>query len=209
MPKPVADIELSVSEEDGIRFLHFGSEWVQGAMKIRAPHALVLDYTQDLMVWEGWLDAPTHIVHLGLGAGSTTKYCLQAHPNARVTAVEISSAVYACAVQCFKLPSRHPRLRVAICDAAKWVRDRRNHSSADVLIVDLYDAHARGPVHDSVPFYRDCRRVLRVGGAMTVNVFGDGWGFEDSFAHVLEAFDGAVEALEPCSAGNRVIFARA
>jgi spermidine synthase len=200
--------EISVSEQDGIRYLHFGSEWVQGAMNIRRPHELVLDYTNDLMVWEGAVDVPTHIVHLGLGAASTVKYCLKTHPRAMNTAVEISPAVHACALQCFKLPSTHAKLNVVIADAAKWVRDKRNHARADVLIVDLYDAQAQGPVYDSVAFYRDCRRVLRAGGAMTVNVFGEGWGFDDSFTHAFEAFDGAVEALAPGSAGNRVIFSR-
>ncbi len=202
-------LDISVSEEDGIRYLHFGSEWVQGAMRIRAPHALVLDYTQDLMVWESCFDdPPAHIVNLGLGAASTTKYCLKTYPHAQVTAVELAPKVRDCAIQCFKLPAHDPRLNVVIADAAEWVRARANANSADVLIVDLYDADANGPVHDSVAFYKNCRNVLRAGGAMTVNVFGEGWGFEDSFAHVFEAFEGAAEALAPCAAGNRVILAR-
>lgn len=176
---------------------------------MRAPYELVLDYTQELMVWEGCIEAPAHIVHLGLGAGSTVKYCLKHHPGAMNTVVEIAPQVHRCAMQCFKLPRQHPKLRVEIADAARWVRAREHAACADVLIVDLYDAEACGPVNDSVGFYRYCRRVLRHGGAMTVNVFGDGWGFEDSFANVFEAFEGAVEALAPCGAGNRIILARA
>jgi spermidine synthase len=205
----VSVFPISVSEEDGIRYLHFGSEWVQGAMSIRRPNELILDYTNDLMVWEGCGDQPKHIVHFGLGAASTVKYCLKAHPRAMNTVVEIAREVHLCAVQCFKLPPFHAMLNVIYADAARWVKQRANAGVADVLIVDLYDTQANGPVHDSVGFYRACKNVLKKNGAMTVNVFGEGWGFEDSFAHVFEAFDGAAEALAPCSAGNRVILARA
>ena len=42
-------IPIDISEESGIRYLHFGSEWVQGAMRIRKPDALELDYTREMM----------------------------------------------------------------------------------------------------------------------------------------------------------------
>ncbi len=202
-------IDLHISEEDGIRYLHFGSEWIQGAMKIRAPYTLVLDYTNDLMVWEGCVDLPpAHIVTLGLGAGSVAKYCLKNYPKSRLTAIEIAPQVCVAAHRFFKLPATDDRFEIEIIDAAKWVRAKAHHGSCDVMIIDLYDADAFGPVHDSVAFYRDCKRCLRPGGAITVNVFGAGFGFEDSFAHVFEAFDGAAEALAPCAAGNRIILAR-
>lgn len=41
----------SLSEADGIRYLHFGTEWVQGAMLIRDPARLVLEYTAQMMAW--------------------------------------------------------------------------------------------------------------------------------------------------------------
>ena len=40
---------IEISESAGIRNLHFGSDWVQGAMRICRPHALVLEYTQVMM----------------------------------------------------------------------------------------------------------------------------------------------------------------
>jgi spermidine synthase len=199
---------INLSEEDGLRYLHFGSAWIQGAMRIRRPFDLVVDYTNDMMVWEGCVDAPAHIVQLGLGAGSLTKYCWKHYPNARITAVEISSQVIACAHAYFKLPALDDRLHIVCTDAAQWVRASANQEACDVLQVDLYDANARGPLFDTVAFYANCRRTLRRGGAMTVNVFGEDWGFEHSFANVFEAFEGACEALEPCAAGNRVILAR-
>jgi len=42
MPTPV-----DISEEAGVRYLHFGSDWIQGAMRIARPWALELDYTRE------------------------------------------------------------------------------------------------------------------------------------------------------------------
>jgi hypothetical protein len=41
---------IEVSEERGVRYLHFGSDFVQGAMRIARPWALELVYTRDLML---------------------------------------------------------------------------------------------------------------------------------------------------------------
>ncbi len=198
---------VTLSEQNGIRYLHFGSEWIQGAMRIKKPFELEIDYTRDMMAWQPYVEAPEHIVQLGLGAGSLTKYCYKNYSSARITAVEINPQVVVCARQFFKLPDDDERLAVLLQDAGAWVSHIHNRASCDVLQVDLYDAQARGPVYDSLEFYQQCRKALRRGGAMAVNVFGNGWGFEDSFAAVFEAFDGACEAMDPVDAGNRIILA--
>ena len=68
---------IEISESAGIRNLHFGSDWVQGAMRICRPHALVLEYTQVMMASLLLRDAgeqfkrwPRRALLIGLGAGS-------------------------------------------------------------------------------------------------------------------------------------------
>ena len=39
-------MNIDISEEAGVRYLHFGSSWIQGAMRIARPFALELDYTR-------------------------------------------------------------------------------------------------------------------------------------------------------------------
>ena len=41
---------IQVSEERGVRYLHFGSHWVQGAMRMSRPYALELEYTREMML---------------------------------------------------------------------------------------------------------------------------------------------------------------
>ncbi|MBL8502505.1 MAG: spermidine synthase, partial [Rhodocyclaceae bacterium] len=44
MPMPI-----DISEEAGVRYLHFGSDWIQGAIRIARPRALELDKTREMM----------------------------------------------------------------------------------------------------------------------------------------------------------------
>ena len=43
-------MNINTSEAAGVRYLHFGSDWVQGAMRIARPYALELDYTKEMML---------------------------------------------------------------------------------------------------------------------------------------------------------------
>src|SRR4051794_19647008 len=65
---------VTLSEQDGARYLHFGTEWVQGAMRIRKPDWPELEYAQQMMAWMLFVDAPRAIAQLGLGAATLTKF---------------------------------------------------------------------------------------------------------------------------------------
>ena len=150
-------LNLSFSEEDGFRYLHFGSPWIQGAMNIRRPYDLVLQYPRQMMACGLFYPHPTHILQLGLGAASLTKFCLR-YTEAQVDVVEISQTVVAAATQWFRLPVDHERLNIHLSDAKAFLNDTGAFTAPDWLQVDLYDADARGPVYDTVDFYALCRR---------------------------------------------------
>ena len=164
---------VTLSEMDGCRYLHFGTEWVQGAMRIRKPDWLELEYAQQMMAWMLFIDKPQHIVQLGLGTAALTKFCYRQFPVAQVTAVELNPAVIQICQTMFKLPDNDARLTVLEMDAEQFVADINRHKTLDVLQVDLYDATARGPVLDSPEFYQACSDCLKPDGIMTVNLFGD------------------------------------
>ena len=196
---------VTLSEQDGVLFLHFGTEWVQGAMRIRKPDWPELEYAQQMMAWMLFIDAPRAIVQLGLGAATLTKYCYRQFPEAQVTAVELNPSVIAICASMFKLPPEDERLRVLEMDAMDFVLDDANHDTIDALQCDLYDATARGPVLDTPEFYQACNACLTDRGVMTVNLFGDHPSFAKNikamrfaFAHVIclpEVHDGNVVAL--------------
>ena len=49
--------EVSVSDDGDVRYLHLGTPWVQGSMRIRDPFDIDLEYVQRMM---GWRCRPIH-----------------------------------------------------------------------------------------------------------------------------------------------------
>ena len=197
---------VTLSEQDGVRFLHFGTEWVQGAMRIRKPDHIELEYAQQMMGWMLFLDQPARIVQLGLGTGALTKASKRWYPDAQVTAVELNPSVIDVCRSMFKLPPDDDKLSVLEMDAMDFVQDRRHHRKVDVLQIDLYDATARGPVLDTPEFYRACANCLTPNGIATINLFGDHPSYKKNLAAIYPAFD-AVIALPEVHEGNIVVIA--
>ncbi len=196
--------QITLSEEDGVRYLHFGTEWVQGAMRVRRPWSIVLEYQQQMMAPLLFLPAPARVLQLGLGAAALTRFCYR-HLEAEICVVEVSDEVLATARRWFALPDDDERLHVIVDDARNVVAHPRLRASVDWLQVDLYDRAARGPVLDDPAFYLACRRALRDPGVAVFNLFGRG--FEASFARIAAAFGGRALVLPEADAGNRVVLA--
>lgn len=203
-----ADPPIELSEQDGVRYLHFGSVWVQGAMRIRRPFELELDYVRNMMAWLLFMAPPQQLLQLGLGAAALTKWCWRFLPPTRVTAVEAGAGVIAACHQWFALPTPDERLRLVCADAGEFVARPRERGQYGVIQVDVYDRDARGPVLDSLSFYRDCRRCLEPPGMLVVNLFGgDRRSFTENLERIVAVFDSQVLVLPPVAAGNLVVLA--
>lgn len=197
---------VTLSEMDGVRYLHFGTEWVQGAMRIRKPDWPELEYAQQMMAWMLFVRSPQRIVQLGLGTGALTKFSYRQFPNAMVEAIELNPAVISICRSMFKLPPNDDRLQVHEMDALDYVNEHAPADSIDALQVDLYDATARGPVLDTAEFYCACRDALAPHGVMTVNLFGDHPSYTKNLKAMRFAFD-AVLCLPEVHEGNVVALA--
>ena len=182
----------TTTEFKGVRSLHLGTSWVQGAMRLAKPDNIELEYVQMMMMWMLFLDQPKHIVQLGLGSAALTKFSYQRFPNAKVTVAELNPNVIAICHALFGLPPNDARLDVREMDAMDFVRDSANHGTVDVLQVDLYDEEARGPVLDSPEFYQGCFDCLTEGGIMTTNVFGDFVNYDKNLQNMELVFDAVV-----------------
>ena len=198
---------VTFSEERGVRFLHFGTDWIQGAMRLAKPDWLELEYAQQMMAWTLFLDAPAAIAQLGLGAAALTKFCYRHFSSAQIVAVELNPAVIVAAHTMFKLPADDARLAVHEADAMAFVADNAQRGAFDALQIDLYDATARGPVLESLAFYEACRSCLTSPGVATINLFGDHASFSRNMKTLAAAFEGRVVALPEVHAGNRIAIA--
>jgi spermidine synthase len=182
----------TITEFEGVRSLHLGTSWVQGAMRLSRPEAIELEYVQMMMMWMLFVQQPRHIVQLGLGSAALTKFCYQRFPDARVSAAELNPNVIAICHAHFGLPPNDARLDVREMNALDFVMDPANHGTVDVLQVDLYDEEARGPVLDSPEFYQACADCLGTNGIMTANVFGDFSHYDRNLEAMEQAFDAVV-----------------
>jgi len=212
MNRPRQTLEpATMSEQDGVRYLHLGTPWVQGAMRIRKPQAIELEYVQRMMAWMLWRPqeelAQGHAVQLGLGAAAITRFTHKVL-RMRTTAVELNPTVISACRLWFQLPADDARLSVLEADADAWVRDAAHLQTADVLSVDLYDHDAAAPVLDSDAFYAACPGVPVHGGLMTVHLFGRDASFGASAARIAAAFGSdQVWSLRPTREGNTVVVA--
>lgn len=201
---------IDISEEAGIRYLHFGSRWIQGAMRIARPWHLELDYTREMMVPLLLRDErrfPRKVLLIGLGAASLTKFIYRNLPLAHLTVVEIEPRVAIAAKQYFKLPEDDKRIHLVIADGAQYVLG--TEKKFDLILVDGFNERARPGELNTLPFYQACRTRLTEHGIMAVNLIGLTRGVQDSFSHIATAFDTRALMFPSCDSGNVIAFASA
>jgi spermidine synthase len=203
--------EVNFSDMGDVRYLHLGTEWVQGSMLLDKPFDIHLEYVQRMMAWLLFVEpssvAQRHSMQLGLGAASLTKFCWK-KLRMKTTAIELNPQVVAACRLWFKLPADDARLSVVLGDAAEVAAHGHWHGQVDALQVDLYDHEAAAPVLDSEAFYADCRKLLTEDGVMTVNLFGRSSSFDKSAGHIKAAFGAeAVWAFRPTREGNTIVTA--
>ena len=185
---------VTFSESGGIRYLHFGTELIQGAMRIRDPNAIYLEYNQQMMAWLLFLETKSgmQVAQLGLGTGALTKFTYQHCPAVISTVVELNSAVIVSARSMFSMPDDDRRLKSLQIDAKEFVKNPKNKNTYDAVQVDLYDAICDGPSVSSLEFYKGCYNILKEPGVLTVNLFSRHKSFKINLKNICVAFDNRV-----------------
>lgn len=196
---------IEISEEAGVRTLHFGSDWIQGAMRIARPWNLELEYTREMMASLLLRDAPRKVLLIGLGAASLTKFLYRHYPLAHLTVVEIEPAVVAAARQFFKLPEDPKRIHLVIGDGAEYMLNC--NKEFDLILVDGFDENARTGALQTLPFYQACRARLSDDGIVAVNLLTRSRGFAATAARITGAFDDRVLVFPSCESGNAIALA--
>jgi spermidine synthase len=199
---------IDISEQAGVRFLHFGSTWVQGAMRIARPWNLELEYTREMMASLLLRDEkrwPRKVLLIGLGAASLTKFLYRYRPLAHLTIVEIEPSVVAAARQFFKLPEDDKRINMVIADGVEYVFN--TDKKFDLILVDGFNEHAHPGGLNTLPFYQACRTHLSDQGVLAVNLIGLSRGVMGGFAHINQAFEDRALMFPSCESGNTIAFA--
>jgi spermidine synthase len=185
---------VTFSESGGVRYLHFGSELIQGAMRIRDPDEIYLEYNQQMMAWLLFLETQPgmRVAQLGLGTGALTKFQHRYCPAVKTTVVELNPAVIISARSMFFTPDDDRRLETLQTDAKAFVQSAKQQKQYDAVQVDLYDAICDGPAASSLDFYKGCYDILKSTGVMTVNLFSRHKSFDINLQNICEAFHNRV-----------------
>jgi spermidine synthase len=108
----------------------------------------------------------------------------------------------------FSVPPDDARLAIHRGDAARFVAEAGGREQWGVIQADVYDSQARGPVCDSLAFYRACRAALDpAGGILVVNLFGETASYARNLSRIARAFEARVLVLPAVPAENVVVLA--
>jgi spermidine synthase len=193
-----------VRTRDGHRTLEFSPGDVQSAMRLARPDALVLAYARAMMCFVLFVPRPRHVVMVGLGGGSLAKFCYRHLPGARITVIELRADVIALREQ-FQVPPDDARFSVVHADAADYIGCLAG--SADVLLVDGFDADGLPPALGTERFYASCRRALRDGGVLVANIFSYDPHYRAMLARLSRVFPGRVCWFDRIAGNNQILFA--
>jgi spermidine synthase len=165
---------LLISEHHGLRTLHFGSEWVQGQMRISKPADLALGYAQEMTAPLLFVPPAKTIYVAGLGVGALPRWALANWSESlkKLDIVELRGDVIALTSHAFPLPLDDARVKITEGDAAKVIA-LRGASTMDWIWVDCYDGRGRVGALESAEFYAEAHRVLKKNGVFVANMWSN------------------------------------
>ncbi len=196
---------VNVSEVNGVRTLHLGSDSVQSAMRIGQPYQLELEYSRCMMGFLLFNPQPRHIVSIGLGGGSLAKFIHHSLPGATSLSVEINPEVVAAARAYFHLPDEDERFQLLIGDGAQYVAEHPD--SCDVLLVDGFNSHSQADELASQAFYDRCAQALGDNGMLSVNLWGTDPRHTEYVERIGKSFDQLVLRIPAAHHGNVAVLA--
>lgn len=193
-----------VVDDGTVRRLHFSLDFVQSEMTLADPDALRFAYTRNMMAFLLFLPRPKHVVVVGLGGGSLSKFCYRQLPRARVTTIEIDEDVIEFG-KLFRLPAADARMNFIHADAADYFASTAD--VADVILIDGCDRNGVAPNFCNETFYRNLHTRLAPKGMLVMNLIGGGRVLETHLKHVASTFSGRVMVVNVSAGGNRLLFA--
>ena len=193
-----------VMDDGTVRRLHFSLRLTQSEMRLDAPDELAVAYTRAMLGFLLFQPIPKHVVIVGLGGGSLTKYCYRNLARSRVTTVELMAGVIACR-DWFQIPPDDERLKIVQADAADYFA--REPDGADAILLDAYDEEGVAPQLCTLVFYANLRAHLKPRGVLVANISGHSLTAETHIDLIRKAFDGRMTVVDVMSDGNRIVYA--
>ncbi len=194
-----------VAEDDRRKTLRFDSRYLQSAMYKHAPFDLALGYSRAIMGFLLLQPAPRHILILGLGGGSLSKYCYRYLPEASVTTVEVDEHVIALREQ-FAIPPDDERFLIVHADGAEFIHQSPGQRF-DVIVLDAYGPDGLPEPLSSQDFYDCCAAAATGDGVVVANFVDNDWRRSLYLSRLRTAFDDKVVSMAADRGRNHIVFA--
>jgi spermidine synthase len=193
-----------VLDDGECRYLYFSVRLMQSAMRLEAPDALELRYTQAMMACLLFKPKPRRLLLIGLGGGSLVKFCHRRLPVTQVVAVELDPDVVAFR-DLFQMPPDDERLSIVIGDGGAVLAAA--DKGIDVILVDAFDREGYAPALASREFFETAFVKLSGGGVLVVNLAGDPASYAGLVGRVMDVFDSRAIVVPVSEDGNHVLYA--
>jgi spermidine synthase len=200
--------DLLVSEHNGLRTLHFGSEWIQGRMRISRPHELAIAYAQEMAAATLFVPPPQRIYVAGLGVGALPRWALHAWGDAvqKIDIVELRADVISLAAHSFPLPLDDARVKITCGDAANEIT-KRGANTLDWIWVDCYDGRGRVGALESSEFYEEAHRAMKKRGVFVANMWSNVTRYRPGLKRLHKVFGDNVVLLPSLETENVIVIA--
>ncbi|MEO8418615.1 MAG: polyamine aminopropyltransferase [Methylophilaceae bacterium] len=198
------DSSVDVSESDGVRSLHLGTDTIQSSMRIKTPFELELTYTRGMMAFLLFSSQVKQVLAIGLGGGSVPKYIHHYLPEITTRVVEINPQIINIARSHFHVPEDDEKLQVIEGDGIVYLQE--NQTSTQVLMIDAFDSKGIPSDMCTQDFFDSCAGVLTNEGMMAINLWGSDRNFDVYLQRIEQSFHQRVLMLPTGRPGNIVVF---
>jgi len=193
-----------VIDDGRTRRLYFGLAYVQSEMSIGQPYELNFEYTRIMMGFLLFQPRPRHIVIVGLGGGSLTRFCHRSVPRARITSIEIDPGVIAFG-DIFLLPPADARTELVQADAVDYFQGTSDRP--DVVLLDACDIQGLAPALCDAAVLGSIHDRLRSRGVLVINLVGSAGALREMLAHAATVFQGRLIVQNVGEGGTKVAYA--
>ncbi len=193
-------------DEEGFRILRFGEVGARQSMvKLGEPGHLELEYARLIPACLAFVEAPRHILLVGLGGGSLPAFFHLHFPEMMVDVVEIDEVVVDVArTHCgFHTDGR---LHVFVEDGRDYIERCRNRY--DLIILDSFGIESIPEHLATLEFLQAARAALTTTGIVVANVWGRAMnGLYDRMLHTYRAAFEDVYVLDVPDPGTKIFVA--
>ena len=198
------DMQVEVSEQEGVISMHIGSITIQSSMRLDTPYHLELDYTQAMSMAALFLESPKEILCIGLGGGTMPKFFYRLFGKTKLTILELNPKVIQIAKYFFKLPISK-RFNIIQGDGIQYIKNVEK--KYDLLISDAFEDYGLPDEFCTISYFESCRKVLKEKGIFMINLFGSDPKTPLYRDRINLVFDQQVLYVESSKPGNVIVFA--